>query len=624
MQKVQFLKDLLASRTLLADGAMGTMIYQQGVFINTCFDELNVTNPRMIKNIHAAYVAAGSDIIETNTFGTNKYKLGRFGLADQVEKYIEAGVNLAKDAAGKGVLVAGSIGPLGVEITDYSPVSKKDAARAFADQAVVFDRAGADIVILETFSSSLELMIAIDAVADACELPIVAQITSQRAGETIYGESIGHAIGRIAENDAVAAVGLNCSLGPSEMLESLEFIKKITDKPVSIQPNAGMPRQVEGRTIYMCTPEYMSEYAKRFYENGVRIIGGCCGTTPEHIRQMVLAVKPLDKAQGVKRSFGAETLKVTTFEECRGVDSVPFEQRSRIAKKISEHETVEMIEITPPRGVDVTATVEKARICEKFGIDAINLPDGPRASSRLSPLITALKIQEMTDMETVLHFCCRDRNLLAMQSDMLGASAAGIKNMLLVTGDPPKMGEYPDATGVFDLDSIALTSVLRNLNHGLDIGGKTFNPPTALTIGVGANPVAADIGRENERFKRKVEAGAEYAITQPVFDVESYFNFLEAVEDCKIPIIAGIWPFTSYKNAEFMANEVPGVVVPDELLKKMAEPQTKSHARAVGIEIARDMIEKIKDHVAGFAVSAPFGNVNIALAVLSKIDIEEI
>jgi len=424
---------------------------------------------------------------------------------------------------------------------------------------------------------------------------------------------------KVARTPAVDVVGLNCSVGPSDMLGSLELIRQVTDKPISIQPNAGMPRQIEGRQLYMSTPEYMAEFAKRFFEKGARVIGGCCGTTPEHIKEIVRAVRSIDKAVSKAAVSVAAVPKGAVPAVLR--EAKPLSQRSRLGAKLATGEKVATIEVTPPRGVDMAAILEKAALCAEAGIDAINIPDGPRASSRLSPMVTAVRIQQEADIEAILHFCCRDRNLIGMQSDILGAFAIGLRNLLIVTGDPPKLGEYPSATGVFDMDSIALTGVVHNLNRGTDIGGNRIDPPTELVIGVGANPVATDVPREIERFRQKVMAGAEFAITQPVFDADSLFRFLEAIDDFKIPIVAGIWPFTSYKNAEFMANEVPGVVVPAQLLERMSEARTREQGRALGVEIARELVGRIEDQVAGFAVSAPFGNVKAALAVLGKMDI---
>jgi len=609
----------VSQRVLVGDGAMGTMLYQQGVFLNRCFDELNLTDSKIVRAVHDGYVAAGADFIETNTFGANRLKLSKFGLAGDVPQINRAGVRIAREAAKDAVLVAGSIGPLGCELTEHGPITFRAAGEMFEEQGRALVEGGADLLILETFSNPEELLIAIRSIAGLGDIPIIAQMTVNESNETIYGERIDQAIARIAREEAVTAVGLNCSVGPSGMLGSLELVRHVTDKPIAVQPNAGMPRQIEGRQLYMCTPEYMAEFAKRFFEKGARIIGGCCGTTPDHIREIVRAVRSISRAA----ARSGTSISVQAPQAARAVPKTPqpLAARSRFGARLAAGETVASIEITPPRGVDVKAIVEKARQCAEAGVDAINIPDGPRASSRLSPLVTAVKIQEGAGIETILHFCCRDRNLIGMQSDILGASAIGVRNLLIITGDPPKMGEYPSATGVFDMDSVALTGVARSLNGGVDIGGNGFDPPTSLVIGVGANPVAADLPREIDRFKQKVAAGAEFAITQPVFDADCLLRFLEATQGSRIPIIAGIWPFTSFKNAEFMANEVPGVVVPPRLLARMSEAKTKEQGRVLGIQIARELVEEIRRHVAGFAVSAPFGNVTTALAVLGKAEI---
>ncbi len=622
MAEKEKLSALLNKHVVLGDGAMGTMLYEKGVFLNSCFDELNLSRPEVIKEIHNAYVKAGVDFIETNTFGANEFKLGKYGLNKDVEIINAAAVKLAIESAGQSVLVAGAIGPLGRELREYSILTRQETTDAFRRQAKVLADAGADFIILETFSNTEELLIAISAVHDVTNLELVAQMTVTESHETIYGEKVEQAIRKIADQDAVTAVGFNCSTGPAAMLSNLERVINIIDKPVSVQPNAGMPRSVDNRMLYMSTPEYMAEYAKRFYEKGARIIGGCCGTTPAHIKQIVHAVRAIDKAHKAKPK-PAGVITVETAKKEPSIKSLPLAQKSELGRKITEGKKVTLIELTPPKGIDITSTIEKAKLCAEMDVDAINIPDGPRASSRLSPMVTAMQIQQLAAIETVLHFCCRDRNLIGMQSDMLGACAVGLKNMLIVTGDPPKMGDYPDATGVFDLDSIALTAALRNLNRGIDIGGNSFSPPVKMAIGVGANPVATDIKKEVERFRQKVQAGAEFAITQPVFDVDMLLNFLDAVKDFSIPVIAGVWPFTSYKNAEFMANEVPGVVVPGNLLKRMSKATTKEQGKIIGIEIAREMLEKIGPCVAGFAVSAPFGNVKIALSVLGKIDIDK-
>ena len=614
MAKKNKLVELMARQVVLGDGATGTMFYQYGVFINSCFEQLNISNPKLVKRVHDSYVRAGVDFIETNTFGANEYKLAKYGLAEQFEKINIAGVEIARESAAEDTMVAGAMGPLGEE-----NLTQSQTKEAFLNQAKILIEAGVDFIILETFSNTKEIMSAIKAIGEISDLPIVAQMTSGENNKTASGEKIEDAIKQISAEKNVVAAGLNCSLGPAQMLKTIELIGDAANKPIAVQPNIGPPRWLEDRMLYMCTPEYMAEYAKRFFEKGVKIIGGCCGTTPEHIKEIVRTVRSLDKAAMPKTTAIKKTVSEVACEQM-----VPLAKKSRFGAKLAKGEKVTTIEITPPCGVDLSKVLEKAKLCDKYGIDAINIPDGPRASLRLSPMITAIKIAEYTNVEPILHCCCRDRNLIGMQSDMLGAAAAGLNNVLIITGDPPKLGDYPDATGVFDLDSVAMTEVVKNLNCGMDIGGNNFSPTAAICIGVGANPVAADLPREIKRFRQKVAAGAEFAITQPVFDADTLFEFIESIEAFKIPVIAGIWPLISFRNAEFMANEVPGVVVPESVLERMSKTKTGKEAKMMGIQIAKEMLDKISDVVAGFAVSAPLGNVKIALAALGKIGIDEI
>jgi len=611
--------DLLAKKVVVADGAMGTMLYHHGVFVNTCYDELNLTRPELISRIHTEYVQAGADFIETNTFGANPVKLAQFGLAEKTEQINEKAVEIAKNSAGTNVLVAGAIGPLTSQLSNKKTL-QLGFAEAFSRQAQSLVRAGADFLILETFSNLDEMLLAIDSIGKVTDLPIIAQLTVTEENETAYGNQLQQSISRISE-ESVAVVGLNCSIGPSSMLDSLKLIKNLTDKPISLQPNAGLPKQVGGRLMYMCTPEYMAEYAKRFFENGAKIIGGCCGTTPAHIKEIAGILKPLERISTPAQPKTPITIK---SEQTVAKEPVPLKERSRLGKKLVNGEKIISIEISPPKGIETSRLLDKASLCSEMGIDAINIPDGPRASSRLSAMITAITIQQNVPIETILHLCCRDKNLISIQSDLLGAQAIGIRNLLLITGDPPKIGEYPDASGVFDLDSIQLTAVVNNLNRGIDMARKSLKSQLSFTIAVGVNPAASNFNLELDRFRKKIEAGAEYAITQPVFDTQSFFKFLEATESFRVPVIAGIWPFTSYKNAEFMANEVPGVIVPDEILEKMYAAKSRQEALQTGIEIARELMKKIDKHVTGFAISAPFGNVKIPLAVLDKIDISNI
>jgi len=613
MEQNTKLSQLLSKRVVIGDGAMGTMLYSKGVFVNTCFDELNITRPSLIKDIHEQYVSAGADFIETNTFGANEYKLAKFGLFDKVEQINASAVKIAKEAAGKNALVAGAIGPIGIE--GSAKLSVKQIIEIFERQIKSLADAGADFLLFETFGNLAELLLAVRAAGSVCGLEVVAQLSVNENKETLFGDRLDEAIIELCRCSHVAAAGLNCLLGPAAMLDCLDVLKTVATKPISIQPNAGLPQTVDGRTLYMSTPEYMAEYAKRFYQRGARIIGGCCGSTPEHIRQIAQAVKSIDKSER------PPAIEVRQVEKAVRQIPVELKDKSQFGAKLAAGQKIITIEISPPKGADLSGLIEKVNLCKQAGVDAVNIPDGPRASSRISAMITAIKLQQACGIETLLHFCCRDRNIIAMQSDLLGIHTIGLRNVLIITGDPPKLGEYPNATGVFDLDSTALTKVVSDLNCGLDIAGNGFTPKTALVVGVGANPVAAEMKRELERFKKKIAAGAEFAITQPVFDSKSLFDFLDAA-DCRIPVIAGIWPFTSFKNAEFMANEVPGVVVPKNILDRMATAKDQLQSKKLGVQIAKELMEQIKDRVAGFAISAPFGNVKMALAAADKFDIQ--
>ena len=612
------LSDLLEQNTLVADGAMGTMLYNKGIFINTCFDELNLTNPHLISEIHQQYVAAGADFIETNSFGANEYKLAKFGLADKLEHINMAAVSIARQAAGNDCLVAAAIGPIGD--TGQGAADKARTLALFERQITALAKASPDFLLLETFGSLTEILLALKAAENRCSLEVVAQITVDEDRQTALGDRLEDAIATLCKRPNVAAVGLNCALGPAAMLDCLETIKKVSIKPISVQPNAGLPQRVDGRTMYMSSPEYMAEYAKRFYEKGAKIIGACCGSTPEHIRQIVKAVKPLQRSI---RTFPAMASPAIAIKKVSPQEPLVLHTKSALGAKLVSGQKVTTVEISPPRGADLTVLLEKGRLCKAAGIDAVNIPDGPRASSRISAMITAIKLEQTCGIETILHFCCRDRNIIAMQSDLLGMHTIGLRNILIVTGDPPKLGEYPDATGVFDLDSITLTKVVAELNRGIDIAQNNITPQTAFVTGVGANPAASNLDREIERLHKKIDAGAEYVITQPVFDSACLKRFLDASQ-CQLPVIAGIWPFTSYKNAEFMANEVPGVVVPPAILTRMAGTDDPKQARRMGIMIAQEMMKEIEPSVAGFSISAPMGNVKMALAAAGKISIEEV
>lgn len=604
---------MLAEGVVLFDGAMGTMLYDRGIFINKCFDEINISNPGLVEGIHAEYIDAGAGVIETNTFGANRFKLALHGLDDSIVEINRAGVEAALRASNGRVLVAGAIGPLGRRIEPWGPTSNEEASEAFAEQAAALLEGGVDIFVLETFADLNEIHQAINGVRSVTDLPIVAQMTLQQDGLGLYGTEPAEFAIRLDGWD-VDVVGVNCSVGPRVMLEAIEKISGEVDKWISAQPNAGIPQSVDGRNIYMTSPEYMAEYARRFVKAGARIIGGCCGTTPAHIRAIADVLKTVSPGR-------VDTTVHHVHEERIEVSrAVPLSEKSSLARKIAAGEFVRMVEMVPPRGGNPGKVLEASASLSEAGVDAINIPDSPRASSRMSPLALAVLIEQESGIETVLHYCCRDRNILGMQSDILGAHALGLRNILVITGDPIKTGDYPDATAVFDIDSIGLTNVIHHLNRGTDIGSRSLDEPTAFLIGVGVNPGAVDFDEEMKRFYWKVDAGAEFAVTQPVFDTALLERFIEYIEKRKIriPIIAGIWPLTSFKNAEFMNNELPGVSVPDWIMKRMSESGGGKDAMKTGVEIAADILRRVLPIINGAQVSAPFNRYRLALEVLGK------
>lgn len=590
---------------------MGTMIYGKGVYVNQCFDELNLSRPQLITDIHRAYAKAGAEILETNTFGANRYKLEGYGLGDQVQIINNRAVKLAREAGGVEAFVAGAIGPLGLRIEPFGPTSVDEAKQVFKEQAQALIEAGADLIIIETFSDLTEILQAIRAVKELADIPIVAQMTVQTDGLSSYGTEPEIIAKRLDEWGA-DVIGLNCSVGPQIMLEAIERMASATKAKLSAQPNAGLPRDVQGRSIYFSAPEYFAKYARRLIQAGVKFVGGCCGTTPEHIREIANAVRASSPKQ---LRF---TVRVTE-EQKQAIKQIPREEKSHFAGKIAAHQFVTSVEIVPPKGCDPAEIIHNTRLLHEAGVDAVNIPDGPRATSRMGALPLAVILEHQIGIETVLHYCCRDRNLLSMQSDLLGAYALGLRNILIITGDPPKMGPYPSATAVFDVDSIGLTNLVRMLNSGFDVGGNPIGRPTGWHIGVGCNPGAVDIDNEVRRFEWKVEAGAEFAITQPVFDTAQLREFLRRIDHSRIPVIAGIWPLTSLRNAEFMNNEVPGASVPDAVMERMRKVDGKEAARQEGIQIAREMLLDVRDQVQGAQVSAPFGKVQYSLDVLKAL-----
>jgi homocysteine S-methyltransferase len=590
---------------------MGTLLYAKGVFINRCYDELNLSQPDLIRQIHQEYLQAGAEVIETNTFGGNSFRLSRFSCGDRVRDINLGGVKLAREAAKSfDAYVAGSVGPLGVRIEPLGKVGLDEAHASFLEQITALVEGGVDLLILETFGNLEELRQALRAAREVDpNLPVVAQVTIDDDGICLDG-STPETFGQKLIDWGADVIGCNCSVGPAPMLDAMERVHAVVGNaaPLSAQPNAGMPRSVEGRNIYLCSPEYMASYAKKFVNVGVRFIGGCCGTTPDHIRMMKSALRV---GEARHASFPVATQPKTATV----TPPIAIGERSQMGGKIARGEFVTMVEIVPPKGTDIVKEIEGAKYLKSVGVDAINIPDSPRASARMSNQVLSILTQQQVGIETVLHYTCRDRNVLSIQSDLLGASAIGLRNLICITGDPPKLGNYPDATAVFDVDSIGLVNIVRNLNHGLDVGGNPIGANTKFVIGVGANPGAPNIEEEIRRFEYKVEAGAEYVVTQPVFDIDLLEAFMKKIEHCRIPLMAGIWPLTSVRNAEFMKNELR-VSVPDEILQRMGKAKTADEARAEGVAIAREMLQKLLPLVQGAQISAPFGKYNAAVDVL--------
>lgn len=604
--------DRINASPLIFDGAMGTVLYNRGVFINTCYDELCLTRPDLVADIHREYVEAGADVIETNTFGANRVKLRNHGLADKAAAINQAAVKVARGIAGEEVLLAGSVGPCLNANQKWMDSMEAEIRGAFEEQIHALAAAGVDLIQLETFVHLHELQLAA-AIAHAAGIPVLASFSIHSGAETALGATIESYASALNADEHVDLIGINCGVGPAQTYEAAEHALPLLSKPLVCLPNAGLPRDVDGRMIYLSSPEYFTEYAKKIIQLGARGVGGCCGTTPDHIRVAAKAVKSLSGVKQHKR--------ITVFQpDATTVKSVPAAEKSAFARRLMAGEKVTSIELLPPKGCDVSGLVAKARQCKERGVDVINIPDGPRASARVSPMVASIAILQQAGIEPVLHYCCRDRNLIGMQSDLLGAQVAGVRNILIITGDPPKLGDYPDVTGVFDVDAIGLTQVASNLNIGRDIGGNAVNPPTSLFLGVGANPAAISLEQEVERYRMKVDAGAEFAITQPIFDPVALFRFLDLIEALprSIPVIAGVWPLISFKNAEFMRNEVPGVTVPDSVMARMSACRSKEEGIAAGVDLARDICDSISSRVAGYQVSAPLGRLDIALNVLGK------
>ncbi|MFW6193037.1 MAG: bifunctional homocysteine S-methyltransferase/methylenetetrahydrofolate reductase [Gemmatimonadota bacterium] len=604
-------------RVVLFDGAMGTQLYERGVFINRCYDDLSRSEPESVREIHAAYRDAGAEVLETNTFGANRYQLQSHGLEEEVGAINRAGAGLAREVAGDELFVAGSMGPLGVRLEPYGPTSRGEARDAFAEQARALAEGGVDVFVLETFADLDELEQAVAGCRDASGLPVVAMMTIQPDGETTYGAR-PRRIAREVEGFGADAAGLNCSVGPAILLEAIREMSSATSLPLSALPNAGLPQEVQGRKMYLASPEYMASYARRLAEAGARVVGGCCGTGPDHVREMAAQLRALSSEP---------TLDVASPSPEDEAEPAPepadLADRSEWGRNIAAGEEVVSVELPPPKGSDAASFVAAGKRVREAGADAVSIPDKARASMRMGVLAAAALLHREAGVEAVAHYTCRDRNLLGMATDLLGAEALGVRNLLLVTGDPPRMGPYGEATGVFDIDSIGLTNLVSRLNRGRDLGGNPMGSRTSFVAGVAVNPGAVDLDREKRRWHWKVDAGADFAVTQPVFDPDELERFLDhaEAEGSRIPVVAGLWPLTGLRDAEFLNYEVPGIRVPDQILGRMAEAEESGPdaARREGLAVARETLARIRGRVEGVQITAPSGRLEPVLELLREL-----
>ena len=600
------LKERLAAQTVIFDGGFGTELYRKNFFVNTSYDDLNLSNPAVVTAIHQSYVDAGAEVLTTNTYNANAFCLSQFGLADRAARINQAAVSLARKAAAghPDILVAGSVGPA---------AAGAGAVDAAAEQIVALCESGADFLIFESLDTLEKLRNTLAALGDAA-VEWVPSFTLDAEARLADGGSVPEIVALLKEaKTPPSAIGLNCGAGPEATLSALERAVKCTDLPFIVQPGAGAPRKVDNRMLTMTTPEYFTTYSMRYLALGARGLGGCCGITPAHIADMVRSLRPLAAA-------AAKDIPQVQVRAEELLAPLPTAEKSPLGAKLAAGKFVKLVEMTPPRGIDLSATVEKAKLCAAAGFDAVNIPDGPRASCRISQVVTAIAIQEQAGIETVVHCCARDRNLISLQSMILGCMAKNLRNILFITGDPPKLGDYPFSSGVFDVDSIGMVKLQSRLNRGVDAGGFPLGSGvrTAIVAGVGVDPNAIDPEREYRRLAAKIEAGAEFIVTQPAFDPDRLLKFLDRIRHFGVPVIAGVWPFASYRNAVFMQNEVPGVVVPEWIMEAMKNAGDKEEQRAEGIRIARKILGEIRPAVQGVATSAPFGNVNTAIAVCEE------
>ena len=609
--------DVIADRPVLFDGGTGTELYGRGVFLNRCYEELNLTRPELVEEVHRAFLRAGAEAIETNTFGANRPRLEASGLGDRVRAINGEGARAARRAAGARGWVAGAIGPLGIRLEPWGPTTVDEAIALFREQIEGLLEGSVDLFVLETFSDLVEIQAAVRAVRAASDRPVIAMMTVNEEGRTPEGvppEWLGQKL------DAAGAdiVGVNCSVGPAPMLSVLESIAATTARPLAAMPNAGIPRSVDGRMLYLTSPAYMARYVRRFVEAGARVVGGCCGVTPEHIAAMREVLGPAGSSDVAPRVAVAAPAIVPRRP-------VPERERSALARKVADGRFVTLVEAAPPRGWETEELLRSLSAIAQEGVDAILIPDDPRVTARMSPLALASLLAcaagtwtgGASAVETVLSYSCRDRNLLGMQGDLLGAHALGLRNVMLVTGQGPRPGEASWARPIFDIDAIGLANVVSRLNHGLDVGDVPIGEPTRFFAGCEALPGAPNQDEEVRRFEWKVDAGVGWAVAGPVFDVEALARFLERIAAVRIPVVAEIRILSSLRDAEFLNDEVPGVTVPAAILERMAAAGSPVRETEAGFAIARELLAAVHPLVEGCLLSGPLAHDPRALQVMA-------
>ena len=589
---------------LLGDGAMGTQLHARGVSFERCFDELNLTEPRIVEEIHRAYISAGAELIETNTFGANRIKLARHGLETRVRDINFRAVKLAREAreiSGEPVFIAGSVGPIGQQLEPIGRITIAQATVAFEEQIAALLEGGADLLVLETFTNLPELLAAVSAARKTADLPIVAQMTFAEDGLTLSAEEPSQVV-QALERAGVDVLGVNCGVGPQVALQVLEAMRQQTRLPLSGQPNAGLPARVEGRFFYFATPEYFATFARQAADLGVAYIGGCCGTTPTHIAAMRAALRPIGATTPIRKPIASSAIPVD-LNPAEQLPPTPFAQR------LADHKFVVSVEIDPPRGLNPSKCIAGAQLVKEAGADAINIGDSPMARVRMSALSLALMIQSQVGIDTLIHFTSRDKNLMALQAELIGAHALGIRNIIALTGDPPRIGDYPSATGVWDVDSIGLIKILQRLNDGYDWLGTSIGRPASFTIACAVNPSAEDLDHEIDRFRQKIDAGAQVAMSQPLYDRSTLERFFERTGPLPIPFLLGVLPLQSFRHAEFMHNEVPGIVVPQPLRERMR--QAGENGIAEGLQQSRELLDDTRHLIQGVYLMPSFGRYEV-------------